>query len=215
MAVAPGAELARLFERAGAEVVLGGAGHRPTPGALVEAAGDASEVLLLPNDADHRGVAETAAKELREMGADVAVLPTDAVVQGLAAVAVHDRSRTFTDEVVTMSAAAGATRFGGLARADRDAMTSAGICRPGQVLGVVEGDIVVLGDEPLGVARAVADRMLAGGGELVTLVWGDDPFAGQPVAEAVRAHLHATRLDVEVVIYGGGQAHYPLLIGVE
>ena len=65
------------------------------------------------------------------------------------------------------------------------------------------------------VASDVVDRMLAAGGELVTLVCGDDPFPGRPVADAVRRHLHSTRLDVEVVVYDGGQPHYPLLIGVE
>jgi dihydroxyacetone kinase-like predicted kinase len=182
---------------------------------LVAAAGQADEVLLLPNDDDHRAAAEAAAVELRAAGAQVAVLPTHADVQGLAAMAVRDVERTFTEDVVAMSAAAAATGFGGLARAEREAMTSAGICRPGDILGLVEGDIVVLGDDPEVVACAVVDRMLAAGGELVTLVCGEDPFAGRPMAEAVRRHLHQTRLDVEVAVYDGGQAHYPLLIGVE
>jgi DAK2 domain fusion protein YloV len=215
VAVTPGPSLGALFESVGAQVVFGAPGDRPTPGALVAAAGEATEVLILPNDDDHVAVAEAAAGELRAGGAHVAVLRTHAVVQGLAALAVHDPSVAFTDDVVAMSAAAAATRFGGLARAEREAMTSAGICHPGQALGVVEGDIGVLGDDPEVVATEVADRMLAAGGELVTLVCGDDPWPGRPLADAVRRHLHETRLDVEVVIYDGGQPHYPLLMGVE
>lgn len=215
VAVTPGPSLGELFESVGAQVVVGAPGHRPTPGALVAAAGDATEVLILPNDDDHLAVAEAAAGELRAHGAHVAVLRTHAVVQGLAALAVHDPANGFTDDVVAMSAAAAATRFGGLARAEREAMTSAGICHPGQTLGVVDGDIVVLGEDPEAVATAVADRMLAAGGELVTLVCGDDPLPGRPLADAVRRHLHQTRLDVEVVVYDGGQPLYPLLIGVE
>ena len=215
VAVASGPALAALFEAVGARVVVGGSRRRPTPGALVAAAGAADEVLLLPNDDDHRAAAEAAAVELRERGVQVAVLPTHADVQGLAAMAVRDVERTFTEDVVAMSAAAAATRFGGLAKAEREAMTSAGICRAGEILGLVEGDIVVLGDAAEVVACAVADRMLAAGGELVTLVCGEDPFSGRPLAEAVRRHLHQTRLDVEVVVYDGGQSHYPLLIGVE
>ncbi len=215
IAVASGPALGALFESVGALVVLGGPGLRPTPGAIVDAAAGATEVLVLPNDDDHQAVAYAAAAELRGRGAQVAVLPTHAEVQGLAAVAVHDAGNSFTDDVVAMSAAAAATRFGGVALAEREAMTSAGICHPGDVLGIVEGDIVVLGAEPVAVACAVADRMLAAGGELVTLVCGDGPFSGRPVAEAVRRHLHLTRLDVEVALYDGGQSHYPLLIGVE
>lgn len=215
VAVASGPALGALFEAVGAQVVIGGARQRPTPGALVAAAGQAAEVLLLPNDDDHRAAAEAAAAELGAQGVRVAVLPTHADVQGLAAMAVRDEGRSFTDDVVAMSAAAAATRFGGLARAEREAMTSAGICHPGEILGIVEGDIVVLGGSADVVACDVVDRMLAAGGELVTLVCSDDPFAGRPLADEVRRHLHQTRLDVEVVVYDGGQAHYPLLIGVE
>jgi dihydroxyacetone kinase-like predicted kinase len=182
---------------------------------MVKVAAGAAEVLLLPNDDDHQAAADAAAAELRDRGVQVAVLPTHAEVQGLAALAVHAPDSSFTEDVVGMSAAAAATRFGGLAQAEREAMTSAGICHPGDILGLVEGDIVVLGADPGEVACTVTDRMLAAGGELVTLVCGDDPFAGRPAAEAVREHLHHHRLDVEVVVYDGGQAHYPLLIGVE
>ncbi|MFL6179180.1 MAG: dihydroxyacetone kinase, partial [Actinomycetes bacterium] len=89
------------------------------------------------------------------------------------------------------------------------------ICQPGQFLGLVDGDVVVIGDDPHQVAKGVVDRMLFAGGELVTLLCADDPVPGRPLADGVAARLHETRLDVEVVTYDGGQALYPLLIGVE
>jgi dihydroxyacetone kinase-like predicted kinase len=181
----------------------------------VAAAADASEVLLLPNDDDHRPAAEAAADELRTRGVSVAVVPTHADVQGLAALAVHDTGRSFTDDVVTMSSAAGATRFGAVTRAEREAITSAGICQPGQFLGLVDGDVVLIDDDPHQAAQAVVDRMLFAGGELVTLLCAAAPVDGRALAAAVERHLHGTRLDVEVVVYEGGQANYPLLIGVE
>jgi DAK2 domain fusion protein YloV len=215
VAVASGVGSVSLFRAGGAHVIAGRPGARPTPGDIVAAAGDASEVLLLPNDDDHRSAAEAAADELRTRGVQVAVVPTHADVQGLAALAVHDTGRSFTDDVVTMSSAAGATRFGAVTRAEREAITSAGICQPGQFLGLVDGDVVVIGDDAHEVAQAVVDRMLFAGGELVTLLCADDPVAGRPLAVTVERHLHGTRLDVEVVVYDGGQSHYPLLIGVE
>lgn len=215
VAVASGEGAASLFRAGGAHVVVGHAGVRPTPGQLVAAAGEASEVLLLPNDDDHRAVADAAADELRAGGVKVTVVPTHAEVQGLAALAVHDASRGFTDDVVAMSAASGATRFGAVARAEREAITSAGICQPGQFLGLVDGDVAVIDDDAGLAAQSVVERMLAGGGELVTMLCADDPVPGRPLASLVRERLHRTRLDVEVVVYDGGQAHYPLLIGVE
>jgi DAK2 domain fusion protein YloV len=215
VAVASGQGSGSLFSAGGARVIAGGVGRRPTPADFVAAAAEADEVLLLPNDDDHLAAAEAAADELRATGAHIVVLPTHSDVQGLAALAVHDLGRSLTDDVVTMSAAAGATRHGAIARAEREAMTSAGICHPGQILGLVEGDVAVIGDDPDAVARALVDRMLSAGGELVTVLYGHDPLPGAALAESVRLHLHQTRLDVEVVSYDGGQALYPLLIGVE
>jgi dihydroxyacetone kinase-like predicted kinase len=215
VAAASGAGTASLFEAAGASVVLAGPGERPTPADLVSAALDAVEVLLLPNDPDHLASAETAADLLRGHGVQVVILPTRAEVQGLAALAVHDAHRDLTDDVVTMSAAAAGTQYAALTRAEREAMTSAGICRAGQVLGLIDGDVAVIGDSAEEVALAVVQRMVSTGGELVTLLCADDPFAGRPLADAIRRHLHLTRLDLEVVVYDGGQSHYPLQIGVE
>ena len=215
VAVASGAGSGSLFTAGGARVIEAGVGSRPSPADFVAAAAQAHEVLLLPNDDDHLAAAEAAAEELRARGAQIVVLPTHSDVQGLAALAVHDLGRGLTDDVVTMSAAAGATRSGAIARAEREAMTSVGICHPGQILGLVEGDVAVIGDDPDAVVRALVDRMLSAGGELVTVLYGNDPLPGAALAEVVRHHLHQTRLDVEVVSYDGGQALYPLLIGVE
>ena len=65
---------------------------------------------MLPNDPDTVAVAEAAAEQARADGLRVAVIPTTAPVQVLAALAVHDPGRRFDDDVVAMTAAAGATR---------------------------------------------------------------------------------------------------------
>ena len=51
-----------------------------------------------------------------------------------------------------------------------------------------------------------------GGGEMVTLVAGQD---GTELAGRTAAYLRRTRPTVDVVVYDGGQDRYPLLIGVE
>jgi dihydroxyacetone kinase-like predicted kinase len=94
----------------------------------------------------------------------------------------------------------------------RQAMTSAGPCEPGDVLGVIEGDFVLVGTDVLEVARGVLDRLLGGGGELVTLVAG---AGAADLAERCAAHLEQTRPTVDVVVYDGGQQRYPILVGVE
>jgi dihydroxyacetone kinase-like predicted kinase len=140
-------------------------------------------------------------------------VPTRAQVQGLAAAAVHDPGRGFDDDVVAMSAAAGAARDGAVTIASRDGLTSAGPCSVGDVLGVVDGDFAIVGDDLERVAREVVDRLLSGGGELVTLVVGDGGHDG--LAQDVAVHARRARRPIEVHVLEGGQPRYPLLIGVE
>ncbi|MEV6153155.1 DAK2 domain-containing protein [Nonomuraea sp. NPDC052129] len=214
VAVAAGDGIAALFEECGAVVVRRAPGTRPTLPAMLAAIREAGgEVAVLPNDEGAGAVATAAAEIAREDGVVVSVLPTRATVQGLAALAVHDPLRRFDDDVVAMTDAAGHTRHGHLVVADREAVTSAGVCRPGDVLGLIDGDVSVIGGTLEEVATLVVDRMVAGGGELVTLVTGAD--APVRLTAHVEAHLRVIRPDVDLVVYDGEQGGYPLLIGVE
>ncbi|MFJ2951685.1 DAK2 domain-containing protein [Streptomyces sp. NPDC087226] len=215
VAVVPGEGLAGLYTEAGATTVLARPGEPPASGELVQAVrrAHAREVVLLPNDADLRHTAAAAAEQVRAEGIRVALIPTRSAVQGIAALAVHEPERRFDEDVVSMTSAAGATRYAEVAVAERQSWTMAGICQAGDVLGLVDGDVAVIGQDVTATAEAVLDRMLAAGGELVTLVLGDD------APEAVAAHLE-TRvregyLAVDTVVYHGGRQGALLLIGVE
>ena len=212
--VAAGEGLGRLFTEAGATVVPG-AGRRPSTGQVLEAivASGAAEVVVLPNDRDSVSVAEAAAQTARDDGqVRVAVIPTSAQVQGLAAMAVHEPGRTFEEDLLHMTAAARHARSGAVTVASRQAMTTGGPCEPGDVLGAVEGDFVVVGQDLRTVAVDVLERLLGGGGELVTVVAGAD---GEELARQVAAYLASEHPTVDVVVYDGGQERYPLLLGVE
>lgn len=215
VAMAAGPGLEKLFTEAGARVVRGSPDVRPSTADLLAVAGSggATEVVLLPNDHAAISPAEVAASQARREGVRVAVVPTRTQVQGLAAVAVHDPGRDFDDDVVTMSAAAGHTRHGAVTLATGRAMTMAGPCEPGDVLGVVDGDFVVVGDDLRAVAVQVLDRLLSGGGELVTVVGGAEAPDG--LGEAVAASVRVQRPEVDTLVYDGGQERYPLLLGVE
>lgn len=214
VAVAAGDGIAALFEECGAVVVRREPGTRPSLPAMLAAIRQAGgQVAVLPNDEGAQAVAAAAAEVAREDGVVVSVLPTRATVQGLAALAVHDPLRRFDDDVVAMTDAAGHTRHGHIVVADREGVTSAGVCRPGDVLGLIDGDVAVIGARLDEVAVTVVERMLAGGGEMVTLVTGAD--APAELAGDLETHLGRARPDVDLVVYDGEQGGYPLLIGVE
>ncbi|MFI1334431.1 DAK2 domain-containing protein [Streptomyces sp. NPDC020845] len=215
VAVVPGEGLAALCAEAGATTVAARPGERLAAGELAQAVrrARAREVVLLPNDAELRHTAAAAAAQARAEGVRVAVIPTRSPVQGLAALAVHEPGRSFDEDVVAMTSAAGATRYAELAVAERQSWTMAGVCQAGDVLGLIDGDVAVIGDGIAGTAETVLDRMLAAGGELVTLVVGADVPDG--VAEHLERHVRDGHFAVDTVIYHGGQPGVPLIIGIE
>ncbi len=63
----------------------------------------------------------------------------------------------------------------------------AGRCRPGDVLALIDGEVNLIGADLPETCLTLLDRLLAAGGELVTLIVG----AGAPptLADALREHL--------------------------
>jgi dihydroxyacetone kinase-like predicted kinase len=212
---AAGEGLAGAFRSAGAVVVPSGPRRRANAAQFLEAVRStgAGRVILLPNDGDTLLAANAAAKVAAEEGVDLRVVAARTAVQGIAALAVYDPDQPFADNVLAMSSAAAATRNGAVTVATKEALTSGGPCRPGDVLGVVDGDIVIVGDDLTRVGAEVVERLLSSGGELLTVVSGEEatPALGEDVAGAVRRH----RRDLEVTQIYGGQPVYPLLLGVE
>ena len=132
------------------------------------------DLVILPNGIENLKGADSVAAELRRNGRRVGIIPTVAQVQGLAAMAVHEPSADFESVVVAMSSAASHARHGEITVAEKSTMTPAGRCQPGDVLGAVQGDVVVIGTSMAEVAWQVVDRLLTAGGELLTLVRGLD-----------------------------------------
>lgn len=209
--VAAGDGLTALFEAEGAVVV----DRNPSTAEMLAAVYEtgARSVVLLPNDTNTHAVAVSAAREAETTGVRVSVVPTRSPVQALAALAVRDVQRPFADDVIAMAEAAGACRYGEVCTAQRDAFTVAGQCRAGDLLGLVDGEVHVIGRDVAEVSRRLLDRMLGGGGELVTLVLGADAPPG--FEDVLKGHVHRAWPFSEVQCYAGGQPRYHLLAGVE
>ncbi|MFE4460264.1 DAK2 domain-containing protein [Nocardia tengchongensis] len=211
LAVASGTGAVRLFEDAGA-VVLEGA---VTADVLLEAIRRVPqrEVLVLPNGAlpAHELVAVSVAA--RDGQREVLMLPCGSMVQGLAALSMHDAGRAAADDAFAMSEAAAGTRWGALRVAPERSLTMVGMCEAGDGLGLVGHDVVVIDSDVRAAGRTLLDRMLGLGGELVTMLLGGD--APEGLSDDLTAHVAAGFPGVEVVVYPGGQAGDLVQIGVE
>ena len=172
-----------------------------------------TELVILPNGVENLKRANSVAAQLRRNGRRVGIIPTVAQVQGLAAMAVHEPSADFESAVAAMTSAANHARHGEIFVAEKSTLTNAGRCQSGDVLGVIQGDVVVIGTSMADVAWQVVERLLRAGGELLTLIRGLDADDNLLPDLAARAREMAGTLDIEIL--DGGQPGSPLLLGVE
>ena len=133
LAIIDGDGAKELFEGEGAHVLLRSADAAISAqhllAALVDAA--AGQIMVLPNGfvaAEELVAGCTAAIG---WGIDVVPVPAGSMVQGLAALAVHDAGRQAVDDGYTMARAAAGARHGSVGVATEEALTWAGTCMPG------------------------------------------------------------------------------------
>ena len=215
IAVTHGPGTAALLADLGAACVPVIEKERPSTSMIIDAINrsGAHEVIMLPSDADIQGVCELAAEQARQQGLRAFVIPTRSIVQTLAAAAVHDADQRLEDDVVAMTRAAGATRYAAITTASRAALTTAGPCEPGDTLGLLEGDIACVCADWSTATHQVMRSMLAGGAELITLVFGSQ--ADAQFRADIEAWAIAQAPFADVVAYDGGQPLWPVIIGVE
>jgi DAK2 domain fusion protein YloV len=231
LAVVDGDGAAELFSGEGACVL------QPDPDAadpatdisahqLVRAVVDtgAAQVMVLPNgyvSAEELVAGCTAAIG---WGIDVVPIPTGSMVQGLAALAVHEPGRQAVDDGFTMARAAGAARHGSVRIATESALTWAGRCQPGDGLGIAGDEVLIVAADVAGAAIGLLDLLLASGGDLVTVLLGaglqedaaDDPDTDAvDIRDLLQRHVHDHHPGTELETYRTGHRGDALLIGVE
>jgi DAK2 domain fusion protein YloV len=215
LAVVDGAGAQELFVGEGAHVLRADSDEpvraKQLLHALVNAA--AAQIMVLPNGyvaAEELVAACTAAIG---WGIDVVPVPAASMVQGLAALAVHDADRQAVDDGYTMARAAASARHGAVRVATEEALTWAGACKPGDGLGISRDEVLIVGEDVAAAGVGLINLLLAAGGELVTVLTGSGVDGS--VGEALREHVRTQHLGIELVTYHTDHRGDALLIGVE
>ena len=212
VAVADGEGLERVFSSLGAIVVRGGPGNNPSVGDLLQAvnAAPAAAVVILP---DHENVLPAAERAAAESDKDVRVVRAVSAPQGVAAAAAFHPLERLEVNAEALSEAAAACSWGEVAIAVRDADTPSGPVRAGDALGIVEGQVAIVGEDAAVVAEEVVDRLRRARHEILTVFTGEG--VTEEAAAAVESSLRRAYPDVEIEFHHGGQPGRPYLIALE
>ena len=211
VAVVPGAGNRLLFESYGAaKVIEGGQTMNPSTADIVAAiqATPATEVLVLPNNSNVILSAEQAAKLVDKQ---VRVIPSRSVPAGLAAIVRYLPSLSAEENEAAMLEALDQVSTGEVTLASRDVELDGIEVRKGAWLGLADGSAVASSGDFDEVACAVAEKLLSGGGEVLTLLTGED----EPDLAGLLQRLQQRHPAVELDVQPGGQPHYPLLLSAE
>ncbi|MEI7813502.1 MAG: DAK2 domain-containing protein [Coriobacteriia bacterium] len=213
VAVAAGSGLVSILESLGVDVVVsGGQTMNPSTQDLADAIASvpAEKVVILPNNKNII-MAATAAAGVSDK--PVAVVPTTAVPQAFSAMLAFDGGDDLDSLAAAMTAAAGAVRCGEVTRAVKDAKGKVGDIASGQVIGITEHEIEVVGDDVSTVAAQLADLLLADGAETLTVLAGE-AFDDEAL-NSLGQRIAASHAGVEVETHRGEQPLYPVIMAAE
>jgi DAK2 domain fusion protein YloV len=212
VAVAAGTGLTDILKSLGVDaVVSGGQTMNPSTAELLAAIDSvpARAVIVLPNN---RNIVLAANQTIGIATKPVAVIPTTSVPQAFSALLAADPDASIEDNVAAMTEAAEAVRTGEITTAIKDSKGKAGAIKAGQIIGIVDHEIEVIGDDVADVAVRLLDIM-AGDGEAVTLLAGDE--LDDATLESIAATMTAAHPDLEIETHRGEQPLYPLIMSVE
>ena len=213
VAVVAGDGLRDVFNSLGVTAIVpGGQTMNPSTKDLLQAVEKASsdKVIILPNN---KNIIPAARQVKGLTDKQVEVIPTESIPQGVAAVLSFDYEADFDSNVDIMTRAKTSVRSIEITRAVRSTRLGALDIKKKQPLGFLDGDMVAVGNNPIGVLSQTLSRIDLGRAQVATIYFGADTSLSdaERAAETIRkAH---PQLQVEVV--KGGQPHYDYIISIE
>ncbi|MGI6238772.1 MAG: DAK2 domain-containing protein [Christensenellales bacterium] len=213
VSVALGDGLAEIFRELSIEqIVDGGQTMNPSIEDLVEAieATRAKNVFVLPNNTNIILAAQQAT-ELTER--HVIVLPTKSVPMGISAALAFNPEEDVEVNAEAMREAAESVHTGSITYAVRDTTFDEKEICAGDIMGLVDNKLELLGSDVRQVALDIASLMVTDDSALITIYYGSD--VAQEDAQALEEALADAYPDCDVGLQYGGQPLYYYLIAVE
>ena len=213
VAVAWGQGLETVFADLGAVRVLR-AGDTMNPSiqeildAVESAPGD--DVILLPNN---RNIVPAAQKAVELSKKSLRVVPSTTIPQGIAAMLAFSPEKSLDGSVSEMERSLLSVRTGEVCHAVRPAQLNGVSVREGQIIGMLERELVAAGDESTEVLVSILKAADVSNGDLVTLYWGG-PLTGED-ADIARQRVEDAFPGAEVEVVTGGQPHYNYIVSIE
>jgi len=213
VAVVAGQGFERVFRSIGVTAIVpGGQTMNPSTEELLTAvnAVDAAQVILLSNNSN---VILSARQVSGLSDKEVFVVPTESMPQGIAALLGFNFEADFESNCESMTEAITHIQTAEITTAIRKVNIGGVRVREGDLIGLVNGNLVIAGQDMEYVIRETLQRMNIDRYEIVTLYFGEGVIEQQAEDTARSIKEKYSHLEIEVV--DGGQPHYAYIISAE
>ena len=211
ISVSAGDGLTHIFKELGADIVIeGGQTMNPSTEDILKAVSkvNADTIFVLPNNSNII-LAANQAKELTD-DKDLVVIQTKNIPQGIAAMLQYIEGNSVGENEKSMCEAAGQIKSGQVTYAVRDTSVNGKDIKQGDIRGLSDKTIEVVGSNIKDTAVALAQKLMSDDTELITLYYGEEATEEEAmeIADAIREQKDAVEVEVE---YGGQPIYYYFL----
>ena len=214
VAVAAGTGISDILKEIGVDVVLsGGQTMNPSTEDVLNAVAEvnAENVFVLPNNKNIILAANQAASICKDK--NLIVIPSKTVPQGISAMIAFAEGLDAEKNRAEMTAALSAVKTGEVTFSVRDTSVDGKSILKGDIMGINDNGIAVVGKEIPDVALRMVDVMMDDEAGLITLYYGEDTTKED--AEALAGKLQEKYPEVDIDLHDGGQPIYYYVISIE
>ena len=213
IAVVAGEGLAKIFKSQGVDYIIsGGQTMNPSTEDIVKAIESvkAESIIILPNNKNIFMAAQSAADVV---DVPAAVVETRTIPQGLTSLLAFNAANSLEDNLVAMTESLADVVSGSVTRAVRDTTIDGLDIHKDDILGMVNGKILVSNPDMDQVLHQLFKKMIAEDSEIVTIYVGEE--GSQEQAQKLAEDFENQHEEIEVEIHQGDQPVYPYLMSVE
>ena len=213
VAVVAGEGLADVFTSLGVTAIVpGGQTMNPSTKDLLQAVEEVAsdKAIILPNN---KNIVATANQVQSLTEKKIEVVPSKTIPQGVAALLAFDYEANLESNIQIMTRALAAVKTVEICRAVRSAKLGDLKIRRKQPIGLLDGDLLAVGESALEVLNKMLSKLNLSKIEVITIYYGADTKSAE--AEQVASDIRNQYPQLQIEVVRGGQPHYNYIISIE
>lgn len=211
--VSSGSGLNEIFVSLGADIIEGGQSMNPSTESILSVVEKTGyrDVIILPNN---KNIILTAEQVKSLSTKNIYVLPTKSIPQGISALLAFNPDSSLEDNISNMTESINNVISGEVTYAVRDTKFNGNNIKEGDILGIKDGNLEIVGKGTEEVIIELIDSMTEGKKDgIITIYYGSD--IQESMVEKTVEILTQKYTNFDVEYYYGGQNLYYYIVSVE